>query len=110
MLALCADGAPGRHAPYDRRSIVPVRGGIDVIWRAFPHAVPNFRVKVIEMIPADGNRVVIQVKMNWQSNSLTTRARLAQEIASCGLGFLSPPSIQRHFSPANQALQAQVRD
>ncbi len=45
MLALCADGALGRYAPYGRESVVPIRGGIDVIWRAFPNAVPNFRVK-----------------------------------------------------------------
>ena len=51
MLALCADGALGRYAPYGRESVVPIRGGIDVIWRAFPNAVPNFRVKVIELIP-----------------------------------------------------------
>jgi hypothetical protein len=54
MLALCADGALGRYAPYGRQRVVPIRGGIDVIWRAFPNAVPNFRVKVIELIPAEG--------------------------------------------------------
>ncbi len=53
MLGLCADGALGRYAPYGRESVVPIRGGIDVIWRAFPNAVPNFRVKVIELIPTD---------------------------------------------------------
>src|SRR5580704_1592345 len=37
MLALCADGALGRYAPYGRESVVPIRGGIDVIWRAFPN-------------------------------------------------------------------------
>ena len=42
MLALCADGAIGRYAPYGRESVVPIRGGIDLIWRAFPNAVPNF--------------------------------------------------------------------
>src|ERR1700722_19421714 len=46
--------------PYGRESVVPIRGGIDVIWRTFPNAVPNFRVKVIELIPTDGNTVVIQ--------------------------------------------------
>src|SRR5580658_9944103 len=64
MLALCADGALGRYAPYGRESVVAIRGGIDVIWRAFPNAVPNFRVKVIELIPADGNTVVIQAEMS----------------------------------------------
>ena len=52
MLGLCADGAVGRC----RESIVPIRGGIDVIWRAFPNAVPNFRVKVIELICARTER------------------------------------------------------
>jgi steroid delta-isomerase-like uncharacterized protein len=64
MTALCADGAVGRYAPYGRESVVPIRGGIDVIWRAFPQAVPDFRVKVIEIIPADGNTVVIQTEMS----------------------------------------------
>src|ERR1700726_5341946 len=64
MLALCADGAIGRYAPYGRESVVPIRGGIDLIWRAFPNAVPNFRVKVIDMIPAEGNAVVIQAEMS----------------------------------------------
>jgi ketosteroid isomerase-like protein len=64
MLALCADGALGRYAPYGRESVVPIRGGIDVIWRTFPNAVPNFRVKVIELIPAEGNSVVIQAEMS----------------------------------------------
>jgi hypothetical protein len=30
MLALCADGALGRYAPYGRESVVPIRGGIAV--------------------------------------------------------------------------------
>ena len=64
MLGLCADGALGRYAPYGRESVVPIRGGVDVVWRAFPNAVPNFRVKVIELIPTDGNTVVIQAEMS----------------------------------------------
>src|SRR5277367_1231991 len=64
MVALCADGALGRYAPYGRESVAPIRGGIDLIWRAFPNAVPNFRVKVIELIPAEGNTVVIQTEMS----------------------------------------------
>src|SRR3984893_18138306 len=64
MLALCADGALGRYAPYGRESVVPIRGAIDVIRRAFPNAVPNFRVKVIELIAAEGNTVVIQAEMS----------------------------------------------
>jgi hypothetical protein len=63
MLALCADGALGRYAPYGRESVVLIRGGIDVIWRAFPNAVPNFRVTVTELIPAEENTVVIQAEM-----------------------------------------------
>ena len=43
MTALCADGARGRYAPYGCESVVSIRGGIDVIWRAFQQAVPNFR-------------------------------------------------------------------
>src|ERR1700733_11990098 len=64
MVALCADGALGRYAPYRRESVVPIRGGIDGIWHAFPNAVPNFRVKVIELIPAEGDIVVIQAEMS----------------------------------------------
>ena len=64
MLALCAGDALGRYAPYGRESVVPIRGGIDVIWRAFPNAVPDFRVKVIELIPTQGNTIVIQAEMS----------------------------------------------
>jgi predicted ester cyclase len=34
------------------------------VFGAFPNAVPNFRVKVIELIPAEGNTVVIQAEMS----------------------------------------------
>ena len=64
VTALCADGARGRYAPYGRESVVPIRGGIDVIWRAFPQAVPNFRVKAIEMILAEANTVVVHAEMS----------------------------------------------
>ena len=64
MIALCAEGALGRYAPYGRESVVPIRGGIDVIWRAFPQAVPGFRVEVDELILAEGNTVVIQAIMS----------------------------------------------
>src|SRR5271169_5711622 len=64
MVALCAEGAQGRYAPYGRDSVVPIRGGIDVIWRAFPQAVPDFRVKVIETIVGDGNSIVVQAEMS----------------------------------------------
>jgi hypothetical protein len=29
MLALCADGAQGRYLPYGKKSLVPIRGGLD---------------------------------------------------------------------------------
>jgi len=64
MLALCADDAQGRYAPYGRNSLMPIRGGLDGIWRAFPQAVPNFRVEVVEMMLAEGNTVVIQTVMS----------------------------------------------
>src|SRR5579862_4209588 len=64
MIALCADGALGRYAPYGRDSVVPIRGGIDVIWRAFPQAVPGFRVEVIEIILGEANTVVVQAIMS----------------------------------------------
>lgn len=63
MLALCAEDARGRYAPYGRDSVVPIRGGLDGIWRAFPQAVPNFRVEVVEML-AEGNAVTIQTVMS----------------------------------------------
>src|ERR1700676_2848338 len=64
MVALCADGAQGRYAPYGRESVMPIRGGIDVIWKAFPQAVPDFRVKVIETIVGDENSIVVQAEMS----------------------------------------------
>jgi ketosteroid isomerase-like protein len=63
MLALCADRAQGRYCPYGRDSVVPIRGGLDGIWRAFPQAVPGFRVEVVEML-AEGNTAVIQAVMS----------------------------------------------
>jgi steroid delta-isomerase-like uncharacterized protein len=63
MLALCADDAQGRYVPYGRDSVVPIRGGIDGIWRAFPQAVPNFRVEVVEIL-AEGNTAIIQTVMS----------------------------------------------
>ena len=63
MLALCADGAIGRYVPYGRDSDMPIRGGIDGIWRAFPQAVPNFRVEVVEIL-AEGNTAIIQTVMS----------------------------------------------
>jgi steroid delta-isomerase-like uncharacterized protein len=63
MLALFADNAKGRYAPYGRDSVVPFRGGLDCIWRAFPNAVPNFRVEVVEIL-AEGNTAIIQAVMS----------------------------------------------
>src|SRR5882757_2834676 len=64
MVALCANDAKGRYVPYGRESVAPIRGGIDAIWRAFPQAVPEFRVEVIERILAEGNIVVAQTVMS----------------------------------------------
>jgi hypothetical protein len=33
MLGLCADGAPGRYAPYGRESVVPIRGAAEMVTR-----------------------------------------------------------------------------
>jgi steroid delta-isomerase-like uncharacterized protein len=63
MLALCANDAQGRYVPYGRDSIVPIRGGLDAIWHAFPQAVPNFRVEVVEML-AEGTIVTVQAVMS----------------------------------------------
>src|SRR6202046_4293612 len=60
MLALCADGAQGRYLPYGKNSVVPIRGGLEKIWRGFPKAVPDFGVEIIEMIPAEENTIVVQ--------------------------------------------------
>jgi ketosteroid isomerase-like protein len=63
MLALCADDAQGRYCPYGRDSVVPIRGGLDGIWRAFPQAVPGFRVEVVDIL-AEENTPVIQAVMS----------------------------------------------
>ena len=60
MLALCADGAQGRYVPYGKKSVMPVRGGLEEIWRGFPKAVPDFGVEIIEMIPGEDNTIVVQ--------------------------------------------------
>jgi ketosteroid isomerase-like protein len=64
MLALCSDDAKGRYAPYGRDSVVPIRGSLEEIWRAFPQAVPGFRVEVVETLLAEGNAVVAQAIMS----------------------------------------------
>jgi ketosteroid isomerase-like protein len=63
MLGLCADGAQGRYTPSGRDSVVPIRGGLDGIWRAFPQVVPNFRVEVVEML-AERTTVIAQAVMS----------------------------------------------
>jgi steroid delta-isomerase-like uncharacterized protein len=60
MLALCADGAQGRYLPYGKKNVMPIRGGLEQIWRGLLRAVPDFGVEIDEMIQADGNIVVVQ--------------------------------------------------
>jgi len=60
MLALCADGAQGRYLPYGKNSAMPIRGGLETIWRGLLQAVPDFGVEVDEMIEAEGNTVIVQ--------------------------------------------------
>ncbi len=64
MLSLCTEDAQGRYAPYGRNSVVPIRGGVDTIWRAFPQVIPDFRVEVVEMILAEITTVVVQTIMS----------------------------------------------
>jgi hypothetical protein len=60
MLALCADGAQGRYLPYGKSSVMPIRGGLEMIWRGFPQAVPDFGAEIVEMMEAQDNTVVVQ--------------------------------------------------
>src|SRR5258708_34023805 len=60
MLALCADGAQGRYLPYGKKGLMPIRGGLEQIWRGLLGAVPDFGVEVDEMIQAEGRIVVGQ--------------------------------------------------
>jgi ketosteroid isomerase-like protein len=60
MLALCADGAQERYLPYDKNSVMPVRAGLEKIWRGFPKAVPDFGAEIIEMIRGEENTIVVQ--------------------------------------------------
>jgi hypothetical protein len=41
-------------------NIMPIRGGIDSVWSGFAQAVPDFRVEVVEVIPAEGDIVVVE--------------------------------------------------
>jgi hypothetical protein len=60
MLTLCADGAQGRYLPYGKNSVMPIRGGLEKIWRGFPEAVPDFGVEIAEMIPGADSTIVVQ--------------------------------------------------
>src|SRR5271169_6138668 len=60
MLALCADGAQGRYLPYGKKSAMPIRGGLEKIWRGFPQAVPDFGVEIVELIEGEDNTVTVQ--------------------------------------------------
>src|SRR5258708_13391539 len=60
MLALCADRAQGRYLPYGKNSVMPIRGGLEKIWRGFPQAVPDFEVDILEMIQAEADTIVVQ--------------------------------------------------
>jgi steroid delta-isomerase-like uncharacterized protein len=60
MIAFFADDALGWYIPYGPESVMPIRGGIEAIWRAFPQAVPDFGVEIVELIPAEGSIVVAQ--------------------------------------------------
>src|SRR5271168_4267537 len=60
MLALCADGAQGRYLPYGKISVMPIRGCLEQISRGFPQAVPDVGVEIAEMIPGEGNTIVVQ--------------------------------------------------
>src|SRR5580700_9970570 len=60
MLALCADGAQGRYLPYGKNSVMPIRGGLEKVWRGFPMAVPDFGVEIVEMIPGEENSITVR--------------------------------------------------
>ena len=60
MLVLCADGAQGRYLPYGKNSFMPIRGGLEKIWRGFPEAVPDFGVEIVEMISGEESSVTVQ--------------------------------------------------
>ena len=60
MLALCAESAQGRYLPYGKNSFMPIRGGLENIWRGFPQAVPDFGVEIVELIEGEDNAVTVQ--------------------------------------------------
>ena len=93
MIALCADGARGRYAPYGRDSVVPIRGGIDVIWRAFPQAVPNFRVRA-PFCRRGCARTVTHTRSD-SSEEVPRRSRSEDRRSACG---------RRHYSGTGMPL------
>src|ERR1700724_778156 len=42
------------------RTVSPIRGGLEQIWRGFPQAVPDFGAEIVEMIQAEENTIVVQ--------------------------------------------------
>ena len=46
--------------PYGKNSVVPIRGGLEQIWRGFPQAVPDFGAEIVEIIQAEENTIVVQ--------------------------------------------------
>ena len=60
MLALCAEDAQGRYLPYGKNSVMPIRGGLEQIWRGFPQAVPDFGVEIVEVIPGENHTITVQ--------------------------------------------------
>ena len=63
MLALFADDASGDTLPMAGTVWSLFVAALTPIWRAFPQAVPNFRVEVVEMLAAEAKTVVIQTVM-----------------------------------------------
>jgi hypothetical protein len=88
MTALCTSDARGRYVPYGRESVAPIRGDIDAIWRAFPKAVPDCRVEVVEMMLAEGNTVVAQTVMSGPIPPDPLGISSAKR--SCGPPLISP--------------------
>src|SRR5277367_581903 len=39
MLSFCANGAQGRYLPYGKQSVMPLRGGLEQVWRGLLQAV-----------------------------------------------------------------------
>ena len=60
MLALCAKVGQGRYLPFGKNSFMPIRGGLENIWRGFPRAVPDFGVEIVELIEGEDNTVTVR--------------------------------------------------